>query len=353
VDDAESYLLSAEGRIRDVVAAAEDGNAKSTTTMFDASRSFVKKLFDMATTPAKRGLRTGIGPLDDILLPMQPAQMIIVAARTGVGKTSFALNLADACVGGAGGSERGGALFFTAEMTREQLALRAISARTKIDGTRLAAGYTTDEDWPKLQAAIDGMRHLPLWVNDESDLTISIIRQQIRAVKAEIKQRNMVDEETGEPVKLRMVVVDYLQLLGSDDAPGNKNSNREQEVARLSRGLKRISKSESLTVIALSQLSRKVEDRASKKPMLSDLRESGSIEQDADSILFLYRDDYYDNETANKDTAEIIVAKQRGGKTGTAVVGFDRGLTQFHSGQFRLPGFVRDLAARQSTQCRE
>jgi len=255
------------------------------------------------------GLATGYPDLDRMTTGLHPGEQIIVAARPGVGKTAFALNIATNA-GKAGKS----VIVFNLEMPAQQLAQRMLCAEANIDISRLRSGQLYPDDWEKMTTAIGRLSELPVMIDDSAGLTVADIRARCRRVK----------RERG----LDLVIVDYLQLLYGRR---RRNDNREQEVADISRSLKQLAKELDVPVIALSQLSRSVEQRQDKRPMLSDLRESGAIEQDADIVAFLYRDDYYDRDSEKKNIIEIIIAKQRNGPVGTVELVFLKNYNKFVS----------------------
>ncbi|MDO8955669.1 MAG: replicative DNA helicase [Deltaproteobacteria bacterium] len=241
------------------------------------------------------GVPTGFTKLDDLTSGLQPSDLIIVAGRPSMGKTALALNITQhaAIEGGIPSA------IFSLEMSKEQLALRLLCSEAKVDAHRLRGGFLSETDWPKLTRAAGSLSEAPIFIDDTPGLTVLEMRAKSRRLKAEHN--------------LGLVVVDYLQLMR-----GRANSEtREQEISDISRSLKALAKELRLPVIALSQLNRKVEDRGDRRPQLADLRESGAIEQDADVIIFLYRDELYNRSEDNphKGKAEIIVGKQRNGPT--------------------------------------
>jgi len=241
------------------------------------------------------GVPTGFTKLDDLTSGLQPSDLIIVAGRPSMGKTALALNITQhaAIEGGIPSA------IFSLEMSKEQLALRLLCSEAKVDAHRLRGGFLSETDWPKLTRAAGSLSEAPIFIDDTPGLTVLEMRAKSRRLKAEHN--------------LGLVVVDYLQLMR-----GRANSEtREQEISDISRSLKALAKELRLPVIALSQLNRKVEDRGDRRPQLADLRESGAIEQDADVIIFLYRDEVYNRSEDNphKGKAEIIVGKQRNGPT--------------------------------------
>ena len=239
------------------------------------------------------------------------SDLVILAARPGTGKSSFALNVArNACRQG----ER--VALFSLEMSRHQLGMRLLSMEAGIDQHRLRLGWVEDHEWEQLVAALGILSEEQLWIDDTAALSLASLRSRARRMQAQ----HGVD----------LVIVDYLQLLRAN-LDGKRLQNREQEIAEISRGLKAIAKELDVPVLALAQLSRAVEVRASKVPQLSDLRESGSIENEADVVLFIYRDDLYNPENETKGFADLIIAKHRNGPTGTIRLGFDPTQTRFYT----------------------
>lgn len=254
------------------------------------------------------GLATGFSELDRMTAGFQRNDLIIVGARPSVGKTAFALNIAQNVAAKTGEN----IAIFSLEMGAEQLVMRLLCAEGNIDAQRLRTGSLTDEDWGKLTMAMGSLSNAGIFIDDTPGVRITDIRSKCRRLK----------QEHG----LGMILIDYLQLiLGS----GRAGENRQQEVSEISRSLKALARELKVPVIALSQLSRGVEQRQDKRPMMSDIRESGSIEQDADVIAFLYRDDYYDRESESKNIIEIIIAKQRNGPTGTVSLAFVKEYNKF------------------------
>lgn len=238
----------------------------------------------------------------------QRNDLIIVGARPSVGKTAFALNIAQNVATKTGEN----VAIFSLEMGAEQLVMRMLCAEGNIDAQRLRTGSLTDEDWGKLTMAMGSLSNAGIYIDDTPGVRVQDIRSKCRRLK----------QEHG----IGMILIDYLQLiLGS----GRSGENRQQEVSEISRSLKQLARELEVPVIALSQLSRGVEQRQDKRPMMSDIRESGSIEQDADIVAFLYRDDYYDKESENKNIIEIIIAKQRNGPTGTVSLAFVKEYNKF------------------------
>lgn len=237
----------------------------------------------------------------------QRSDLIIIAGRPAMGKTSFALNIASNIA-----KEHDLAVaIFSLEMSREQLAMRLLSSEGKLESSRLRTGRVTEQEMEPLMTAMGKLSELPIYIDDSGNLTVMQMRSEVRRLQAEKKG------------KLGLVLIDYLQLMqGSSD-------NRVQELSRITRSLKGLAREINAPIIALSQLSRAVEQRTNKRPMLSDLRESGSIEQDADLVMMLYRDEYYHPDTVDQGIAEVIIAKHRNGPTGQVKLIFRPELTQF------------------------
>jgi len=247
------------------------------------------------------GIPTGFTELDRMTAGFQRNDLIIVAARPSVGKTAFALNIAQNV---ATKTDENVAIF-SLEMGAEQLVMRMLCAEGNINAQNLRTGSLTDEDWGKLTMAMGSLSNSGIFIDDTPGVRISEIRSKCRRLQ----------QEHG----LGMILIDYLQLI---QGSGRSGENRQQEVSEISRSLKALARELKVPVIALSQLSRGVEQRQDKRPMMSDIRESGSIEQDADIVAFLYRDDYYDKESENKNIIEIIIAKQRNRPVGTVQLAF-------------------------------
>lgn len=257
------------------------------------------------------GLPSGFVDLDRLTSGFQPSDLILVAARPSMGKTAFTLNIATH----AAIRSQKTVAFFSLEMSKEQLALRMFSAEGQVDSQRLRVGDLKDEEWQKLISAADRLTKAPLWIDDTPGITVMELRSKARRLKAEHG--------------LDLIVIDYLQLMqGRGRGSGD---NRQQEISEISRSLKALARELKVPVIALSQLSRSVESRQIKRPMLSDLRESGSLEQDADIVMFLYREDYYEKETDRQNITEVIVAKHRNGPVDTVSLFFQKEFTKFVS----------------------
>ena len=280
---------------------------------FVAIRDVLMEVFDRVemlnqNSGNSTGIPSGFVDLDRMTAGFQRNDLIILAARPSVGKTAFALNVAQNVSVRAGET----VAIFSLEMSAAQLVQRMICAEANLDASVMRTGEFKDEDWTKLTMGIASLSEAEIYLDDTPGITVADIRSKCRRLK---KERG-----------LGMIVIDYLQLI---QGRGKSGENRQQEVSDISRTLKQIARELELPVIALSQLSRGVEQRQDKRPMMSDLRESGSIEQDADIVAFLYRDDYYNADTEKKNIIEIIIAKQRNGPVGTVELVFLKNFNKF------------------------
>ncbi len=255
------------------------------------------------------GVASGYMELDHMTSGFQRSDLIIIAARPSVGKTAFALNIAQ----NVAVRVQKTVAVFSLEMSKEQLVQRMICAEANIDANVLRTGQLQDEDWTKLTMGIASLSDAPLFIDDTAGITLTEMRSRLRRLKVEHG--------------LDLVVIDYLQLIQAH----GRSDNRQQEISEISRSLKGLARELDVPIIALSQLSRSVEQRQDKRPMLSDIRESGSIEQDADVVAFLYRDDYYDPESEKKNIVEVIIGKQRNGPTGKVELVFLKNFNKFVS----------------------
>lgn len=256
------------------------------------------------------GISTGFRDLDNMTSGWQPSDLVIVAARPSVGKTAFTLNLAR----NAAIQSRATVAFFSLEMSAEQLAMRLLASEAAVDAHRLRTGQLLDDDWSRLTAALGRLSDAPIFIDDTPNIPLMELRARARRIKAEHG--------------LDMIIIDYMQLMSVAQRAG-REQNRQQEISEISRSLKALARELRVPVIALSQLSRSVEQRQDKRPMLSDLRESGAIEQDADMVCFLYRDDYYNQESEKKNIVEVIIAKQRNGPVGSVDLFFMKEIGKF------------------------
>jgi replicative DNA helicase len=311
-EDAEVILDHAEQMIFSL---AEQKAREGFSPVQPIAENVFKKIEELyrRDTHALTGLATGYRDLDTMTSGLQTGDLIIVAARPSMGKTALCLNIAQK----AAIQERAIVAFFSLEMSKEQLLMRMLSSQASIDATRLRNGSLSQRDWPRLAEAIGELSDTRLFIDDTPGIGVLEMRAKLRRLAVEQKG-------------LDLIVVDYLQLMGGGT---RRNENRQQEVSQISRDLKSLAKEFNCPVLALSQLSRAPEARNPPKPMMSDLRESGSIEQDADVVAFIYREDYYakndDLPEEKKNVAEIILAKQRNGPTGTIKMAFLKSFTRF------------------------
>ncbi|MBP1765608.1 MAG: replicative helicase [Firmicutes bacterium] len=255
------------------------------------------------------GLPTGFKDLDKLMSGLQPSDLVLIAARPSMGKTAFVLNIAQHVAI----KEKQPVAFFSLEMSKEQLVQRMLCAEAPIDAQRLRNGDLEENDWKKLVVAADRLSSAPIYIDDTAGISVVEMRAKARRLKIEHG--------------LKLIVIDYLQLM--QGGTSGKGENRQQEISEISRFLKSLARELDVPVLALSQLSRQVESRQVKRPMLSDLRESGSLEQDADIVTFLYREDYYDPDTEKKNITEVIVAKHRNGPVDTVQLFFHKQFTKF------------------------
>lgn len=309
-------LDEAEGKIFKI---GEEGSRNKQG--FQSMDNLVVDLLDRVTELYENGaeevtgVRSGFFDLDRMTAGLQPGDLIVLAARPSMGKTAFALNIAE----NVAASEGLPAVVFSMEMGAAQLALRMVGSLGRIDQQHLRTGKLNDEEWGRLSDAVEKLRNVSLFIDETPGLTPSELRARAR-------------RQARQCGKLGLIVVDYLQLMTGSG--GGSEENRATVLGEISRGLKALAKELQCPVIALSQLNRSVETRTDKRPMMSDLRESGAIEQDADVIMFIYRDEYYNrpdgpNPTKEPGVAEIIIAKQRNGPVGTVKLAFLKPLTKF------------------------
>lgn len=301
-DDVPQLVEMAEQKI---FAIAEGHENKNFVHIRDALVQVYDRLHMLSENKAEvLGMPTGFSGLDRVLVGLGKSDLVLVGARPGMGKTSFTMNVATH----AAVTTKKAVAVFSLEMSAEQLVSRILSSEGLIDSYRLRAGELSDEDWTKLAHASSKLSECQILIDDTTGITVTGMKAKLRRVK-----------------NLGMVVIDYLQLMQSD----RRIDNRVQEVAEISRSLKLLAKELQVPVICCAQLSRGPESRTDKRPMLSDLRDSGAIEQDADVVLFLYRDEYYKSENEPQNTAEVIVAKNRHGSTGNVKMGWFGQYTKF------------------------
>lgn len=253
------------------------------------------------------GISTGFKYMNNATGGLHGGELIIVAGRPGMGKSSFAVNIAEH----AAIADNIPVAIFNLEMSKSMIVNRIICSQAMVDSQNVRKGEFAPEDWQQICSVIDKLSAAPIYIDDSSSITVSEIRAKCRRLK--------------QTKNLGLVVIDYLQLMQGS----GRTDNRQQEISEISRSLKVLAKELDIPVIALSQLSRTSETRSDKRPMLSDLRESGAIEQDADMVIFLYREDYYKEDTENKNIAEVIIAKQRSGSTGKFKLGWQGRYTKF------------------------
>ncbi|NLY43776.1 MAG: replicative DNA helicase [Clostridiaceae bacterium] len=292
--DEVTYIMDqAEKKIFDVL---QRRNNQGFSSIKDVLIESFDKLEELYKNKGKIvGVPTGFTDLDRKTAGLHPSDLILIAARPAMGKTSFALNIAQYAAIHA----KVPVAIFSLEMSKEQLVNRMLWSEALIDSQRMRTGELQDEDWPKLARAIGPLSEAPIYIDDTPGISVAELRAKCRKMK--------LDKKIG------LVVIDYLQLMQGR----GKAENRQQEISEISRSLKVLAKEINVPVVTLSQLSRAPESRADHRPILSDLRESGAIEQDADIVIFLYRDEYYNPDTEKKNIAECIIAKHRNGSTGT------------------------------------
>ena len=293
-EDIDVIIEQAEKKIFDIM---QGKNQKGYTALKDIlveSFAEIEKLYNQKEPIT--GIPTGFADLDYKTAGLHKSDLILIAARPAMGKSAFALNIAT----NAAINAKVPVIIFNLEMSKSQLVNRMLCSEAMVDSNKIRTGKMDEEDWVKLATALGPLSEAPIYIDDTPGITVSEIRAKCRKLKLE--------KDIG------LVVIDYLQLI---QGSGKKNASREQEISEISRSLKILAKELDIPVVALSQLSRAAEQRADHRPMLSDLRESGAIEQDADIVMFLYRDDYYNPDTEKKNIAEIILAKHRAGSTGT------------------------------------
>jgi replicative DNA helicase len=261
-------------------------------------------------THALTGLATGFRDLDEMTSGLQATDLIVVAGRPSMGKTALCLTMAQ----NSAINEKAVVAIFSLEMSKEQLVMRMMASEAKVDASRFRKGYLTPDEWARLARAIGTLSDARIFIDDTPGISVLEMRAKIRRLAAQEKQ-------------LDLVVVDYMQLMGSS----GRSESRQQVVSEISRELKGLAKELKVPVMALSQLSRAPEARRPPKPMMSDLRESGSIEQDADVVAFIYREEYYDPKDENAGEAELLISKQRNGPTGTVKLAFLKEFTRFEN----------------------
>jgi len=306
-EDVEDIMDSAEKRILEV---SSGKRSKDFVPLQDILLNTLEQIEARYSNKGSiTGLPTGFTELDHLTAGLQKSDLILVAARPSMGKTAFTLNIAAHVVLRA----KEPVAFFSLEMSKEQLVQRLICSEGRIDSQRLRVGELEDKEWGDLIDTANRLSAAPLYIDDTPGITVMELRSKARRLKAE--------------QGLSLIIIDYLQLM--QGRTSKSGDNRQQEISEISRSLKALARELNVPVVALSQLSRSVESRQIKRPMLSDLRESGSLEQDADIVMFLYREDYYDPETENKNITEVIIAKHRNGPVDTVELTFLKQFTKF------------------------
>jgi replicative DNA helicase len=315
--DVKTLLDAAEQKVFEI---AEAGNRsvqgfRAITPLLGDVVERIEVLYNRENPSDITGTATGFHDLDKMTSGLQPGDMIVVAGRPSMGKTAFALNIAEY----VGMELRKPVAIFSLEMSGPQLAMRILSSAGRLNQTNIRTGKLSDEDWEKMSMALGKLHEAPIHIDETGAINASDLRARARRLHRQCGQ-------------LGLIVIDYLQLMTSV----KDNENRATEISEISRSIKALAKELQVPVIALSQLSRKVEERNDKRPLMSDLRESGAIEQDADIILMMYREEYYKPDTTEKGIAEVIVGKHRNGPTGTVKLTFLGEYTRFEN--FASPG---------------
>jgi replicative DNA helicase len=305
----EEFLDEAEKSIFDISEKRIKPSFVFLGDMMNDSIKMVEKLYERKEMIT--GVPTGFDDLDKLTAGLQPSDLIVVAGRPSMGKTAFSLNVAAHAALHAGI----GVAVFSLEMAKEQLGLRMLCSEARVDHSKVRSGHLAEREFPALVSAAGRLAEAPIYIDDTPAITILELRA---------KSRRLVRDKDK---KIGLIIVDYLQLMRGM----SRVQNREQEISEISRSLKALAKELRVPVIAISQLNRRVEDRGDKRPMMADLRESGAIEQDADVIAFIYRDEVYNKDSADQGTAEIIVAKQRNGPIDTVRLTFVSKITRFEN----------------------
>ena len=293
-EEVESIVDQAEKKIFDIMQSRNQKGFSALKDILVESFAEIEKLYNQKEPIT--GVPTGFSDLDYKTAGLHNSDLVLVAARPAMGKSAFALNIAT----NAAVKSKVPVAIFNLEMSKSQLVSRILCSEAMVDSNKIRTGKIEEDDWTKLATALGPLSEAPIYIDDTPGITVAEIRAKCRKLKIE--------------KGIGLIVIDYLQLIQGNS---KRNSSREQEISEISRSLKILAKELDVPVIALSQLSRAAEQRADHRPMLSDLRESGAIEQDADIVMFLYRDDYYNPESEKKNIAEVIMAKHRAGSTGT------------------------------------
>jgi replicative DNA helicase len=305
--EVEDILDQAEKSIFEITAAKITPHIYPLSEVIKDSFQTIEALYERKERIS--GVPTGFTKLDQMTSGFQPSDLIIIAGRPSMGKTAFALDIAR----NAATLAEVPAVIFSLEMSRQQLAIRMLCSEARVDSYKLRSGFIGERDWPRLTNAAGLLSEAPIYIDDSPALSVLQMRAKARRLKSE--------------KGLGLAVVDYLQLMSGRGG----SDRREQEISEISRSLKALAKELNIPVVALSQLNRKVEDRTDRRPFMADLRESGAIEQDADVILFIYRDEMYDENSKQKGTAEVIIGKQRNGPIGKITLAFIDQYTRFEN----------------------
>lgn len=304
-EEVDNIIEQTEKRIFDVLQNRNSRGYASIKEILITAFDSIEKLYQSKSKVA--GIESGFADLDSKISGLNPADLIIVAARPAMGKSAFVLNIANFVAANTNTP----VMVFSLEMSKEQMVNRILCSESEVDSMKLKSADLTSEDWLKLGKASSKLAEIPLYIDDTPGLNSAELRAKCRKAKLE--------------KNIGVIIIDYLQLMESK----TKSASRQQEISEISRSLKILAKELSVPVIALSQLSRATESRQDHRPMLSDLRESGAIEQDADIVLFLHREDYYNQETDKKNIAEVIISKNRNGATGTVELAWIGQFTKF------------------------
>ncbi len=296
-EDTEKGQVLLEGLEEQITGIRQKRSRSGLSPLSDVLFKVYNRLNELATSNRDiPGISTGLKDLDRAISGLNKSDLILLAARPGMGKTSMALNILLEAGKRAGKQ----VAFFSLEMSEEQLGMRLLASQSLVDNKKLVTGRMTEEEWAKLSDATATLQTLPVYIDDDSSVTVADVTAKCRRLE-----------------NLGLVIIDYLQLMQSAGGKARSGDSRQQQISDITRALKLMAKDLNVPVVCLSQLSRATENRTDKRPLLSDLRDSGAIEQDADIVLFLYRDGYYNSESPTPNVAECIVAKNRHGETGT------------------------------------
>jgi replicative DNA helicase len=319
-EDVQEHLDRHEQELFNLSLTARSGEVEH---IGDVNRSAMDSIVEASKRGgAVTGTSTGFRDLDEKTAGMHAGDLILLAARPGVGKTACALNIAVNVANSDIDQQALAVAVFSMEMPKEQLSTRMMGAEARVNGHAIRSGQVNDEDWTRLTEASSDLGKRPIWIDDTPGLNLVQLRSKVRRI-ATLARRGV----KGEPTELGLIVIDYLQLMRSL----NPKASVEEQLGEISRSLKELAKELGVPILALSQLNRSVETRGTKdkRPLLSDLRSSGSLEQDADVVIFLYRDDYYFKDSQDRGVAELIIAKQRSGPTGTVRLKYTAEYTRF------------------------